>query len=267
MAKEEGLFTVSEDEKLEQELISVAEEDAPNYQMNFQDVAGEQEAREVKQPETQEKPQGWLQTKEVKQFVQFLDEQMSHIPTLQHAQGNLSKMENAAARWKKLNNYCSEAMRSDFDGSLDVDDVDKKRQQIEYNMDALQDAIDGLHAMKQTRRNQRRRRRADEDLDDTLTKEAGTPSFQGFQVNITPFHRAIVSGMINGVVSGGRNMNDLWTDAKKKYEMNPREELEILQIMADMGYPEFKDRLRFGEKDEDPSRESGFGEWPSQYYA
>jgi hypothetical protein len=73
--------------------------------------------------------------------------------------------------------------------------------------------------------------------------------------------------MINGVVSGGRNMDELWKEAKEKYEMNSREELEILQIMADMGYPEFRDRLRVGEKDGDPSREKGFGEWASNYYA
>lgn len=267
MVKEEGLFTVAEDEKLEKELISIAEE-TTIYQMGLENVSGEQEAREVAEPKM-ENPQSWMQTKKVEQFVQFLDEQMAKIPTIQHAQGNLSKMENAAARWKKLNNYCSEAMRSDFDGVLDVDEVDKKRQQVEYNMDVLQDAIDGLHAMKQTRRQQRRqhRRKADEDFDDTLTKEAGTPEFMGFQVNVTPFQRAIVSGMINGVVSGGRNMNELWTDVKKKYEMSPREELEILQILADMSYPEFKDRLRVGDDNEDPSREKGFGEWQSQYYA
>lgn len=264
MSKEKGLFTVSEGENLEEELIVVAE-DVPEYQMNFQDLSDTQTVKD--NPTAEQGQDGWLNTKKVEQFVQFLDEQISKIPTVQHAQGNLSKMENAAARWKKLNNYCSEAMRGDFDGMLDVDDIDKKRQQIEYNMDALQDAIDSLHAMKQTRRQQRRKhRRADEDFDDVMTKEATVPSFNGFQINITPFQRAIVGALINGKVSGGRNMEELWTEAKKKYNMSDREELEILQILADFGYPEFKDRLRLGE-DEDPTRESGFGEWQSQYYA
>lgn len=266
MAKEEGLFTVAENDMLEQELIVVAEE-TPQYQMEFEGVSGEQDARESARPQ-QPEPQGWLNTKKVEQFVQFLDEQMASIPTVQHAQGNLSKMENAASRWKKLNNYCSEALRGDFAGTLDVDEIDKKRQQIEYNMDALQDAIDSLHAMKQTRRQQRRqhRRRADEDFDDTMTKEATAPHFNGFQMVVTPFQRAIVGALINGKVSGGRNIEELWTEAKKKYNMDAREELEVLQLLADMGYPEFKDRLRLGE-DEDPTRKDGFGEWQSQYYA
>jgi hypothetical protein len=264
MSKEEGLFTVSEGEKLEEELISVAEETA-EYQMSFQGISDEQEVRE-NVPAKQE-PQGWLQTKKVEQFVQFLDEQMSKIPTVQHAQGNLSKMENAAARWKKLNNYCSEAMRGDFDGVLNVDEIDKKRQQVEYNMDALQDAIDSLHTMKQTRKQQRRKhRRADEDFDETMTKEATAPHFNGFQMVVTPFQRAIVGALINGKVSGGRNIEELWTEAKKKYNMDAREELEILQVLADFGHPEFKDRLRLGD-DEDPSRKEGFGEWTSNYYA
>jgi len=263
MAKEEGLFTVAEDEKLEKELISVAED--PEYTMDYSSISGEQDLQEA--PKEKEEPKNWLQSKKVEHFVQFLDEQMAQIPTVQHASGNLSKMENAAARWKKLNNYCSEALRSDFMGSLDSDEIDKKRQQVEYNMDALQDAIDGLHAMKQTRRNQRRqRRRADEDFDETMMKEATAPHFNGFQMVITPFQRAIAGALINGKVSGGRNIDELWVEAKDKYKMDDREELEILQILADMGYPEFKDRLRLGDN-EDPSRKDEFGEWASNYYA
>ena len=72
--------------------------------------------------------------------------------------------------------------------------------------------------------------------------------------------------MINGKVSGGRNMEELYAEAKKKYSLNDREELEILAILADFGYPIFKDRLRLGDK-EDPSRDEGFGEWQSQYHA
>lgn len=253
MTKEEGLFTVSEDEKLEKEIISIAEEE---YQMTFEEPV----------QQSYVKDESWLDNKDVSKFVQFLQEQMSKIPTLQQAQGNLSKMENALARWKKLDNYCSEALRGDFHATLDADDIDKKRQIIETNMDNLQDGIDSIHAMKQTRRQQRRqhRRRADEDFD--ITKEATAPRFNGFQMVITPFQRAIVGALINGKVSGGRNIEELWKDVKEKYKMDDREELEILQILADFGYPEFKDRLRVGEN-EDPSRDSGFGEWSSQYYA
>ena len=253
MTKEEGLFTVSEDEKLEKEIISIAEEE---YQMTFEEPV----------QQSYVKDESWLDNKDVSKFVQFLQEQMSKIPTLQQAQGNLSKMENALARWKKLDNYCSEALRGDFHATLDADDIDKKRQIIETNMDNLQDGIDSIHAMKQTRRQQRRqhRRRADEDFD--ITKEATAPHFNGFQMVITPFQRAIVGALINGKVSGGRNIEELWKDVKEKYKMDDREELEILQILADFGYPEFKDRLRVGEN-EDPTRDSGFGEWSSQYYA
>lgn len=262
MAREEGIFTVAENEGLEKELISV-EEETPSYKIDFGNINIEEQ--EVRENYQKQEPQGWLQTKKIEQFVQFLDEQMGRIPTVQHAQGNLSKMENAVSRWKKLNNYCSEAMRSDFEGSLDVDDIDKKRQQIEYNMDALQDAIDNLNAMKQTRRQQRKqhRRRSEEDFNDTITKEA---QFGDFQINISPFHRAIAGALINGVVSGGRDMNELWEKAKKKYDMTPREELEILQILSDMGYPTFKDRLTIGD-DQDPTRDKDFGEWQSNYYA
>jgi len=67
-------------------------------------------------------------------------------------------------------------------------------------------------------------------------------------------------------VSGGRNIEELYAAAKDKYKIDDREELAIFQILADMGYPTFKDRLRFGD-DQDPRRTSDHGEWQSQYYA
>jgi hypothetical protein len=126
--------------------------------------------------------------------------------------------------------------------------------------------LEGISELKRNKKKMKRRRRAEED-GEAMTKEAGVPHFQGFQMLITPFQRAIAGALINGKVSGGRNMEELWVSAKKKYDMNGREELEILQILADMGYPEFKDRLRAGETEDDPSRTEGHGEWQSQYHA
>jgi hypothetical protein len=173
-------------------------------------------------------------------------------------------MERSLGQWKALDGHCSQALRGDYEGTLEVDSLDKTRRFIETTIDALEDALHAMTDMKKSRKNQRRRR-GENELD-SLTKEATAPHFNGFQMIITPFQRAIVGSMINGKVSGGRNMEELYAEAKKKYSLNDREELEILAILADFGYPIFKDRLRLGDN-EDPSRDEGFGEWMSSYHA
>lgn len=239
MAREKSLFTVLEETPIEKEALIV--EEGPQFELKT-------------------KP-NWLESKKPEQFVQFLDEQMSRIPSAHHSGGNQSLMERSLFQWKRLNQYCSEAMRNDFDGVLDVEAVDKKRQDIERNMDALQGALDQLNEMKKTRRNQKRKMRRASD-DEEMVKEATAPHFNGFSMVMTPFQRAIAGALINGVIAGGQDMEELWDKVSKKYNMDSREKLEILQIISDMGYPTFKDRLRVDE-DEDPSE--GLGEWIQNY--
>jgi hypothetical protein len=277
--KEQGLFTVAENEQLEKEIICVAEEgalDLPSQQEPDTSVFPEapaesppqEEKYRMKLPEKEvpaaddDKPKGWRNTKNVKEFMEFLQTEMERIPNMSAARGNQSLMERSLGQWKALDGHCSHALRGDYDSTLDVEGLDKARRFIESTIDQLEDALHGMSKVKKTRKQQRRR---GEDAIDGMTKEATAPHFSGFQMVITPFQRAIVGSLINGTVSGGRNMEELYTDAAKKYKMDNREQLEILAILADFGYPIFKDRLRVGE-DEDPSRDKGFGEWQSQYH-
>ena len=269
MSKEQGLFTVAEDEKLEREIISVAEGelglpegDAPPAEPAYR-VETPQQAADPATSEVKDKPKGYLESKDVKQFMKWLSGKMSEIPAFETARTSQSLMERSLGQWKALDGHCSQALRGDFDGVLDTAQLDKARQFIETTIDALEDA---LHAMSETKRSRKKQRRRRGEADLELTKEATAPHFNGFQMVITPFQRAIVGSLINGKVSGGRNMEELYVEAAKKYKLNDREELEILAILADFGYPIFKDRLRLGD-DEDPSRAEGFGEWQSQYQA
>jgi hypothetical protein len=76
----------------------------------------------------------------------------------------------------------------------------------------------------------------------------------------------VVGTLINATVSGGRNLEELFEKLKKKYSLNEREQLAVQQILADMGYPVFKDRARVGE-DEDPTDSDEPREWQTQYHA
>ncbi len=268
MAKEEGIFTVSEDEKLQDEVIVVAEEDLEvtaaemtvpmGYPMGHGMGPGPMAPQEKKEDDS------WRSSKLPKHFDIFLVKEMNRLPKPNSILGNRSKMEKALGQYRKLDSYISQALQSDYDDDINTEKVDNIRKVVEQVRDQLEDALDSLsHATKQRRKTRKRR---GEDDHDGLKKEGTTPHFNGFQMVITPLQRAITGALINGTVSGGRDLEELWKDAKKKYKMDDREELEILQILADFGHPEFRDRLRLGD-DNDPTRDEGHGEWQSNYFA
>lgn len=298
MTNEKGLFTVSEDEKMTEEIISIAEDEleeeatpvvlmpggmgrgprggqgprgpmsgmatGPRAEMGICPYTDGDDGEESGESEKEESDD-WRVSKKPRHFLVFLINEINRLPKPSSILGNRSMMEKALGQYKKLDSYISQALHSDYDDEIDVEKVDKVRALLEEARDQVEDALEGLAQMiKQKKKT--RRRRADETHEDEIVREAGVPHFSGFQMLITPFQRAIAGALINGKISGGRDLEELWKNAKEKYKMNDREELEILQILADMGYPEFRDRLRLGD-DNDPTRTENFGEWQSQYYA
>jgi len=266
MAKEEGFFTVAEDEitngEKEKEIISVAEEGWADDRFMEDSIAPNYEQQEAEDT-------NWLSSGKPEHFVVFLTDEVKRFPKPTDVRGNVCKMEQALGQWKRLDNYISKALRGDYDGTVDVDFVDKVRTMVEQNIDQLEDMLDGIQSLKRNRKQMKRRQRRGEDEQDGIVREAGTPEFAGIQVNISAFERAIVGALINGKVSGGKNIEELYTIAKKKYDIDDRQELAIFQILADFGYPTFKDRIKIGEETDDPTEKNDEkeGEWQKQYYA
>jgi len=272
MAKEEGFFTIAEDEiqndNREEEIISIAEEEEW-----FQEDLGMEPIDPLEggfyegEEEQEAKDENWLSSGKSEHFIDFLTKEVNRFPKPSDVRGNVSKMEQALGQWKRLNTYVSKALREDYDNAVDVDFVDKVRTMIEQNIDQLEDMLEGIQSLKRNRKQMKRRHRRGEDESNDIVREATAPDFKGIQINISAFERAIVGALINGKVSGGKNIEELFAIAKKKYDIDDRQELAIFQILADFGYPEFKDRLRIGEEVDDPTRTGDEGEWQKQYYA
>lgn len=270
MLKEKNLFTVGEDEKVTEEIICVAENDENDAEMAIPIIVSprpQQLPLDIGQSEEKEEEStDWRVSKHPKHFVIFLLNEINRLPKPSDARGSKSMLEKALGMYNALDGHCSRALRSDYDDDIDVKRVDEIRNLINRYKDDVQDALDGIDMMTKQKRNMRRRRAEDEG-ENELVKEATTPSFKGIQVQMSAFERAIVGAIINGAVSGGRQIEELYKEAKDKYKLSDREELAILQIISDFGYPIFKDRLTVGSKDEDPTRDKNFGEWSSNYYA
>jgi len=279
MAKEEGIFTVVEDEQihngLTRELISVAEDELtlPSQKTpppsvfaplsESQPAGGEKPESLPAGGENPEQAEGWRNTKKPEHFTQFLADDLARIPRPGTTRGNQALMERTLGQYKKLNGYVSQALREDYDDVLDASQLDKARKFIEQCVDELELGLESLENLK---KNRKKMRRGDDESSD-LVKEATAPHFTGMQVNMSAFEGAIVRSLINGVVAGGRNIEELYAKAKEKYDFTPREELAIFQILSDFGYATFQDRLRLGETNFDASKSEDGGEWSAQYFA
>lgn len=267
----EEVFNVHENDDME-EIFSVAEEDEralkptptrePAAPVTPAPMPFPQNSGANPQPENKlDEEQGWRSTKDPKDFMEFLQGELQRIGN-PRAWRTRSEKERGLAQLKKLDHFTSEALRSDYDNVLDVPSVDAIRNRVEQHIEQTEVALEGIQNMKKQRKKMRRRGEDDPEM----VKEGGVPHFNGMNVMISPFERAIVGALLNGRASGGRDIEELYTEAKAKYDINPREELAIFQILTDMGLPTFKDRLRIGEN-QDPTREEGLGEWQSNYYA
>lgn len=68
-----------------------------------------------------------------------------------------------------------------------------------------------------------------------FVKKASTPANVVYTVD--PFLKAIAMTCINAKVQGGKNIEEIYKILKAKYEMDEREDLAVLQILRDSGYP------------------------------
>lgn len=236
-------------------------------------------------------PKGWLETQEAHDFEPFLVMELKRIKPPGACARSHNEAERALGQYKRLNSRISKALQSDDDGVLDIGNIDRLREMVEKHIEDLEGMLAAHDEMKKRRRHMRRRRASDDSVcpkcaaplweveengisltccpacdEGHMVKEAGTPHFIGAAVYVSAFENAITGMLVNAVVSGGRDLEQLYAKLKDKYKLNPREELAILQIMEDKGYPVFKDRARIGE-DQDPTEPDKPREWQSQYYA
>lgn len=244
---------------------------------------------DIEPPENVEgEPKGWLDSQNAKDFEPFLIGEMRRIKPPSACIRSRNEAERALGQYKKLNSYVSKALREDWGGEIPIEKIDQLRQQLEQNVEALERMLVAHQDMKKQRKQVRRHRRAADGstcpdcaaplweengsmvclaCDQTgLKKEAATPHFEGLQYQISAFERAVVGTLINAVVAGGRDLEELFAKLEKKYKLEAREVLAVRQILSDMGYPVFKDRARMGE-DEDPTDPDEPREWQAQYHA
>lgn len=279
-------FSVEDDEP-DTEVLEVTEDEVPKEDFSNPTVPGSDlEFVEFNADDTVEvREKNWEEDKDPALFMDYLKERLTKIP--RHSGNTIPGCERAVAYIKDLDNQASKAMRSDYDGKIDEEELDKIRKDMRNMVDRLENHIERL----QKNAGEQRVRFVvqgtcekcessapmwydpghetpvcmnceAEQNDGPLQKTATTPVLS---VYMTPFERACISTIINAKVSGGKDIEEVYEKMKNKYNFTPREEMGLIQLLADHGYPVYRDRGLINEPT-DPTSEDGV-EWPANYYA
>ena len=283
-ALKEGLEKPDEDISVEEESDITVFDDEPS-----ETVPGSMEAfvQYSEDDEIEEEPEDpSIQPKDMSKFLDWLSYKLTKIP--QHSGKTIPGCERASAYIKDLDNSASKAMRGDHEGKIDELKLDELRKDMQKMVDRLENHIERLRKNASTQKVRIVSEAFCKECDSTapmwedpITKESScmncesknetgeslqkTAATPVLNVYMTPFERAVVGTIINATVSGGKHVEEMYERLKNKYNFTPREELAFQQLIADYGYPVYKDRGLLNEPSDPASGNNA--EWQTNYNA
>ena len=86
----------------------------------------------------------------------------------------------------------------------------------------------------------------------------------GIIVTVPLLISSIARTCINSMVSAGKDIEDVFDKLAKKYDLTSREEMETMQLLADMGYPMRRPRGYLRDEEIDTTSVDNF-DWNANY--
>jgi hypothetical protein len=231
------------------EPLEVSEDDKDNDKL---EVADEGDSKKSKKPEKWD----W-ESKGPTGFVAWIKSRIEDVP--KHSGYDSAGLERAVAYMERLDNEISKAMRLDLDGALDANKIEGVRSQIDEGLSRLHDRLDKV------KKHSKSRRKKKADVDSAIVKEAQKiTGVQGIYVTVPLLISRVARVCINGMVSAGHDIEDIYGKQVKKYKLNEREQAETMQLLADMGYPLRQDRGYLADEDVDVASSDNM-DWAANY--
>jgi hypothetical protein len=190
-------------------------------------------------------------------FIAWVKERCDDVP--KHSGYDTAGLERAVAYLERLDNEVSKAMRNDIDGELDANQIEKVRSIIDNGIERLHDRLDKVKSSK------KKSRKKKAEFSEGLVKEAQKiTGVQGVFVTVPLLISRVARVCINGMVSGGHDIEDLYARQVKFYKLNDREQAEVMQLLADMGYAVKQDRGFMPDQDVDVASSDNM-DWAANY--
>jgi hypothetical protein len=171
-------------------------------------------------------------------FVAWIKERVDGVP--EHRGYEESGLLRAISYMEKLDDEISRAMRQDLDGLLNADEIEEVRSKIDDGIERLYARIDKVKAAKGKGK---KRKKSKASIEGNLVKEAQkATNIAGIVITIPLIISRAARVCVNGVISGGHDLEDLYVKQCKMYNFDKRERAELQQLLQDMGMPIFQDR-------------------------
>lgn len=194
-------------------------------------------------------------------FLHWLEGKLNSIP--KHNGKDISGLEKAIAYLKFLENECSKASRSDIKNEIDTEKLEEARAQIYDGIDRLELRLKKIESIKNPMK--RTKKKADDESEsEGFVKQAKSINFQ---VNVPYFISLLARICINSSVSAGHDIEEMFLDLAKKYELTKQQKLEVVTLIEDMGYASvWRDRSKMLDEEIDLTSADN-GDWAAQYPA
>ncbi len=185
-------------------------------------------------------------------FFKWFNEKLSCVP--KHSGRHAAGLHRASNYLKKLRNEAYKAVQSDYDGKLDISKAEE----------AINACDDGIVRLEKRLSEVEGKKRAF-NQEEGLVKQAKAPSVHGIIITVPLLISRVARVCINGTVSAGHDIEDLFDRQVKKYSLDKSQQAEVMQLLADMGYPMRRDRGY--DIDEDLTVTDGGDDFAANYYS
>lgn len=192
-------------------------------------------------------------------FIAWIKERFESVP--RHSGYDSAGLERAVSYLDKLDSEISKAMRLDLEGELDADKIEEIRSKIDDGIDRLNERLDRIKKSKKNRK-----KKSEQEVSDMIKTAQKVTGVQGIYIVAPLLISRIARVCINGMVSAGHDIEDLFNKQVTKYKLTDREQAEVMQLLADMGYPLRQDRGYLLDEDVEISSSNNF-DWSAQYKA
>lgn len=219
----------------------------------------ELEVEEPKDIEISDDPWGWS----VKAFLPWLSKKMQGIPS--HSGRDTAGLERAIAYLERLDREISKAVRLDLDNEIAIDALEKARDEIQRGIERLEDRLEKVKSSKYPGK-KKKLKKAAEANEEGLVKEGKATHVGGIVVSVPLFISYLARVLINGTVSAGHDIEDMFKKLDKKFKLTDREKAELMQLLSDMNYPVRRDRGFLVDEEIDTTSSDNF-DWAANYPA
>jgi hypothetical protein len=247
----EGKITVQVDdeEPIEEEFsFELPAIPGTDLEDDIADLAVEEEPEEVKVVELDMWDPG-----PVANLPAWVNKMFQNVP--RHSGTDTTGLERVIAYLGAIDKVISKYLQRDLRGEIDTYKLEPARKEIRKAIERTQNRLNKLLGKKKASENS------------TIIKEAQKiTGVHGVMVTVPLIISRAARVCINGMVSGGHDIEDMFQRQVDMYKFDIVQQAELMQLLEDMGYPVRRDR-GFLRGDDIDTTSSNNMDWAANYYA